>query len=94
MNDRPLLSGIALTVIPGESHVIFGPNGSGKSSLIKAITVLPLTASPRATSGSKGVDRGSIDRRAGAARDRARVPAAASWAGRLALRAREGAEAR
>lgn len=41
IGDRPLLSGIDLTVLPGEIHVIFGPNGSGKSSLIKTIIGLP-----------------------------------------------------
>ena len=39
--DEPLLSGINMTVQPGEIHVIFGPNGSGKSSLIKTIMGLP-----------------------------------------------------
>lgn len=41
IEDKPLLSGINLTVQPGEIHVIFGPNGSGKSSLIKTIMGLP-----------------------------------------------------
>ncbi len=41
IGGRPLLSGIDLTVGPGEIHVIFGPNGSGKSSLIKTIMGLP-----------------------------------------------------
>ena len=38
---KPLLTGITLTVQPGEIHVIFGPNGSGKSTLIKTIMGLP-----------------------------------------------------
>jgi len=41
IGGKPLLSGINLTVQPGEIHVVFGPNGSGKSSLIKTIMGLP-----------------------------------------------------
>ena len=41
IGDKPLLTGVTLTVAPGEIHVVFGPNGTGKSSLIKAIMGLP-----------------------------------------------------
>ena len=41
IDDEPLLSGVNLTVAPGEIHIVFGPNGTGKSSLIKAIMGLP-----------------------------------------------------
>ncbi len=41
IGNEPLLSGINLTVAPGEIHVVFGPNGSGKSSLIKTIMGIP-----------------------------------------------------
>jgi Fe-S cluster assembly ATP-binding protein len=41
IGGKRLLSGINLTVAPGEIHVVFGPNGSGKSTLIKAIMGLP-----------------------------------------------------
>ncbi len=41
IEDQRLLSGLNLTVAPGEIHVVFGPNGSGKSTLIKAIMGLP-----------------------------------------------------
>ncbi|MFE3837407.1 ABC transporter ATP-binding protein [Pseudogemmobacter sonorensis] len=39
--ETQILSGIDLTIGPGELHVLFGPNGSGKSSLLAAIMGLP-----------------------------------------------------
>jgi iron complex transport system ATP-binding protein len=44
-DERTVLSGISLDVLPGEVLGIVGPNGCGKSTLIKGITrVLPITS--------------------------------------------------
>ena len=37
----PILRGINMEVLPGETHAIMGPNGSGKSTLAKIITGYP-----------------------------------------------------
>ena len=38
---KPILSGVNLTVRPGETHAIMGPNGSGKSTLAYALAGHP-----------------------------------------------------
>ena len=38
INGKDILSGINLTVKPGEVHAIMGPNGSGKSTLASVLT--------------------------------------------------------
>ena len=35
--DREILRGVNLTVMEGETAVLFGPNGSGKSTLLSTI---------------------------------------------------------
>ena len=37
VDGKEILSGINLTVKPGETHAIMGPNGSGKSTLSHVI---------------------------------------------------------
>ncbi len=37
VEDRQVLSGVNLTVNPGEVHVIMGPNGAGKSTLVRML---------------------------------------------------------
>ncbi|MFI5335586.1 MAG: Fe-S cluster assembly ATPase SufC [Opitutales bacterium] len=41
LGDRPIVTGLSLTVKPGEVHAIMGPNGTGKSTLAKAIAGHP-----------------------------------------------------
>lgn len=41
VEDKPILTGINLTINPGEIHVLMGPNGAGKSTLSNAIMAHP-----------------------------------------------------
>ena len=41
VGEREILTGINLSVKPGEVHAIMGPNGSGKSTLANVIAGRP-----------------------------------------------------
>ena len=49
--SKVALRGVNLTVMPGESLVIFGPNGAGKSTLIRILCAL------EPPDGGRGADR-------------------------------------
>lgn len=38
LGGRPILSGVGLSISPGEVLVLLGPNGAGKSTLVRALT--------------------------------------------------------
>jgi len=40
VDNRAILKGINLTILPGEVHAIMGPNGSGKCTLLRMIAGL------------------------------------------------------
>ena len=40
VRDKPLISGVSVSFVPGKLHLIIGPNGAGKSTLIKVLARL------------------------------------------------------
>lgn len=57
IGDKPIVTGLSLTINRGEVHAIMGPNGTGKSTLAKAIAGHP---DYTITSGDVLVDGASI----------------------------------
>ncbi len=68
--DRPLISGLDLSLAPGSFHFLTGPSGSGKSTLLK-LCYLEL-APQQGRIELFGSDAGSLDRD-GIARARQRI---------------------
>ncbi len=68
VEGKEVVSGVSLTINPGEVHAIMGPNGSGKSSLSNALMGHP---SYRITSGEAWLDGQSINNMAADERSRA-----------------------
>jgi Fe-S cluster assembly ATP-binding protein len=64
--QKPILSGVTLTVRSGETHAIMGPNGSGKSTLAYSIAGHPRYEITNGTVRLDGVDvlSMSVDERA------------------------------
>ena len=64
--SHPILSGVNLTVRPGETHAIMGPNGSGKSTLAYALAGHPRYEVTSGTATLDGQDllEMSVDERA------------------------------
>ncbi|MFB6192385.1 MAG: ABC transporter ATP-binding protein [Haloarculaceae archaeon] len=55
--DRPVLSGVSLTVPEGETLALVGPNGAGKTTLLRTINGLVEPAAGTVTVDGRRVDR-------------------------------------
>ncbi len=58
IDDKPILTGLNLSIPPGELHVIMGPNGSGKSTLAHTIMGHP---NYKVTGGSIALDGENLE---------------------------------
>jgi Fe-S cluster assembly ATP-binding protein len=56
VDDKPILTGVDLTVKQGETHAIMGPNGSGKSTLAYSVAGHPRYTITRGTVTLDGED--------------------------------------
>jgi Fe-S cluster assembly ATP-binding protein len=57
VDDKPILTGVSLTIKAGETHAIMGPNGSGKSTLAYSLAGHPKYT---VTSGSVTLDGADV----------------------------------
>src|SRR3954447_13677811 len=68
VDGKAILTGISLTLNPGEIHAIMGPNGSGKSTLSYVLAGRPGYEVTEGAVTLDGEDLLALDRHGGAAR--------------------------
>jgi putative ABC transport system ATP-binding protein len=82
---RPVLSGVTLTLAPGERALLIGPSGSGKSTLLNLLCGLQRPDSGRVTLDGAPVDDGVRRRHFGIVFQSLRLVSALSLRANLAL---------